>query len=385
MSPSPPRLHPPVVSSPEHLAAVRRQLASLIRGVAAPAPATAFGGAVAVEIPLTTVALNSSFDAYVDIGFLGGEPTGKFEFVVDSGNSMLIVPRWEDIAALPSWQANYQVLGSAPEPWGCPANVVRGPICIRTTGNISYMVRNCVFYACTGNSKNGERTANFGTGCTTPWSASRWNTPEGAGAVMQAVLSYDPAYSFAEFDYASAAHIHGSAGTPKVVSGSYLRLYRSAPAGYRMFRILPDTEWMALIPLSLTIGATKTRWPGTANSPIAMIDTGGGPVFLSDPNLYVCNTAWPNLVSNPWWTACSTACESTSGSITVGLGDGVASYTYSINPAQLPSPAQGLTIVMCKINEYMRGREGMNIGGISALVNRVLIDYGAARVGFQLK
>jgi hypothetical protein len=384
MSLSPPRLHPPVVSSPEHIAAVRRQLASIVRGVAAAAPATAFSAGV-VEIPLTTVSLNSSFDAYVDLGFLGAEPSGKFEYVVDSGNSMLIVPRWEDIAALPNWQANYRVLGSAPEPWGCPANVVRGPICIRTSGNTSYVARNCVFYACTGNSKQGERTANFGTGCTTPWSASAWSTPQGVGVVMQAVLSYDPAYLYAEFDYASAAHIHGSTGTLKVASGSYLRLYQTAPVGYRMFGILPNTEWMSLIPLCLKIGATKTPWPGKAASPIAMIDTGGGPVFLSDPNLYVCNRVWPNPVSNPWWAACSTACESTAGSITVSVGDGVASYSYSINPAQLPSPAQGLTIVMCEINEYMRGRQGMNIGGISALVNNVLIDYRAARVGFKPK
>jgi len=116
-----------------------------------------------------------------------------------------------------------------------------------------------------------------------------------------------------------------------------------------------------------------------------MVDTGGGPVFLSDPNQYVCTSTWPNPVSNPAWASSSDTRESTSNAITVSLGDGAGAFTYTIDPSQFPLPTRGLTLVMCKRNEYMRGQQGMNIGGISALVNQILIDYAQARVGLKLK
>ena len=40
---------------------------------------------------------------------------------------------------------------------------------------------------------------------------------------------------------------------------------------------------------------------------------------------------------------------------------------------------------MCKINHYMMGQQGMNIGGLSALFNAILIDYGQAKVGLKPK
>jgi hypothetical protein len=96
------------------------------------------------------------------------------------------------------------------------------------------VIDGCVFYACTSDSGKGKCTANFGTGCISPWSASGWNVPAGAGVTMQAPLSYDPAYPYAEFSYASASDIHGSGDTPKVAGGSYLTLYKSLPSGYRL-------------------------------------------------------------------------------------------------------------------------------------------------------
>jgi len=45
----------------------------------------------------------------------------------------------------------------------------------------------------------------------------------------------------------------------------------------------------------------------------------------------------------------------------------------------------GLTLVMCKVNDYMMGKQGMNIGGLSALFNTILIDYGHAKVGLKPK
>src|SRR5207248_2837302 len=115
---------------------------------------------------------------------------------------------------------------------------------------------------------------------------------------------------------------------------SWLTLYKTLPPGYSLFGILPNTEWMSLIPLALSIGTNKTPWPGTATSPIAMVDTGGGPVFLSDPNQYVCTSTWPNPVSNPAWASSSDTCESTSNAITVSLGDGAGAFSYTIDPSQ---------------------------------------------------
>lgn len=339
----------------------------------------------AVTIPLTTVSLNRNFDAYLDVSFASGAPGATVQTVVDSGNSMLIVPDWEDIASLSNWNTNYTILGSGQEPWGCPAKIVRGPIHVATSGGGAYVIGGRVFYACTGLSPEGERTANFGAGGISPWLASGWNVPPGAGVTTQAPLSYNPAYPYAEFSFASAADIHGSGVTPKVAGGSYLTLYKALPAGYRLFSILPDTEWMSLIPLALTIGTDKTRWPGAVTSPIAMVDTGGGPVFLSDPNQYACKSAWPNPAANPAWASTSDTCESTSNAITVSLGDGAGAFSYTIDPNQFPLPSRGLTLVMCKRNDYMRGQEGMNIGGISALVNQILVDYAHARVEFKPK
>ena len=51
----------------------------------------------------------------------------------------------------------------------------------------------------------------------------------------------------------------------------------------------------------------------------------------------------------------------------------------------MPLPVQGLTAVMCKTNAFMMKQQGMNIGGISALFNRVLIDYEGTQVGLAPK
>jgi hypothetical protein len=46
---------------------------------------------------------------------------------------------------------------------------------------------------------------------------------------------------------------------------------------------------------------------------------------------------------------------------------------------------QGLTLVMCKLNSFMMGKQGMNTGGISALVNYILVDYQQSQVGLKPK
>jgi hypothetical protein len=376
---SPPSLHPALIVSPDHKAEIEKEFSSLVHR-RRPKTGDSF------EIPLTTVSLNSNFDAYIDVSYKGAPPASAVQLVVDSGNSMLVVPRWEDIEALPNCNLDYQVLGVSSEPWGCPANVVRGPIDLATTSGDTYRLEDCLFYACTGDSPTGgSRTANFGAGCVSPWTANGWNRPSGVGVIMQAPLSYNSSYPYAEFNYAPSADIYGPADTPKIATGSYLKVHKRKPSGHRMFEIIPNLEWMSLTAEALSIGDTRTLWPGTVSSPIAMIDTGGGPVFLSDPNGYVYGNTWPDRVANPTWTSDSVDCQSTSDLIVIELGDRNNSVFYKIDTSLLPPAVQGLTLVMCKINSYMMGQNGMNIGGISALVNYILIDYRKCRVGLKPK
>ncbi|HLJ97235.1 MAG TPA: hypothetical protein VKU02_29010 [Gemmataceae bacterium] len=330
-------------------------------------------------IPLTTVSLASNFDAYINILFRGQTTGGFTSLLVDSGNSLLIVPSWEDLQHLPA----YTAIGDGTEPWGSPAKIVRGPIDVPTKSGAVHTLEDCVFYACTG----APRTANFGAGCLRPWSANSWATPPGVSVTMQAPLSYNAQYPFAEFNYAPASALLAMQNSPRVAQDSELVIYRAQPAGYSMCDILPNVEWMALVPKSLTIGDTLTQWPGTVDSPIAMVDTGGGPVFLSDPNGYIYPRTWPEATSCPSWTSTSDSCQCVQGEITVELAspDSATSLRYTIRAASLPPPAQGLTLVMCKNNAYMMGQQGMNIGGLSALFNAILIDYGQAKVGLKPK
>jgi len=378
-------LHPPVIVSPEHQAVAKAALARIAARPARPAP-KGIGPPPFYEIPITTISMNMNFDAYINVSYQDA-PAGQqpVSLLLDSGNSMLIVPRWEDIDALPNSAANYQVLGTAKEPWGCPANVVRGPIQLQSTSGDVLTLNDCVFYACTGNAPDGTRTANFGAGCIAPWSSNGWNTPNGLGVTLQAPLSYNAAYPYVEFNYAAADQIHSAAATPNVVTSSSLKVYQNPPAGYQMFQIIPDTEWMSLVPRSLQIGNTLTQWPGAANSPIAMIDTGGGPVFLSDPNGYLYQSQWPDPVPNPFWACTSQNCISTSDAIAVELGDQNSSFTYSIDTSSFPPSVQGLTLVMCQNNAFMMSRQGMNIGGISALEVGILVDFANSQVGLKPK
>jgi hypothetical protein len=376
-------LHSPVIERLDHKTLITERFLSmadnqrqLMQQVAGTLP-----GVDSLEIPLTTVSLDSNFDAYINIGFRGETSGPTTSLLLDSGNSTLIVPSWEDIAALPNSGTDYTVLGTCREPWGSPAKIVRGPIEIPTTTGHVYSLENCVFYACL----DAPRTANFGVGCLRPWSANGWNTVPGTEVTMQAPLSYNALYPYAVFDYAAANSVLAGAATPNIAEGSSLVLFKSAPSGYVIFDIIPDLEWMSLIPRSLSIGNTKTGWPGTVDSPIAMIDTGGGPVFLSDPNGYVYKSVWPASTGCPTWTTGSADCQCTGDAVTIELGDGNNSISYVIDSNRLPPSVRGLTLVMCRVNSYMWGQQGMNIGGVSALFNYILIDYLNGRVGLRPK
>ncbi|PWJ86046.1 hypothetical protein C8D77_12539 [Mesorhizobium loti] len=381
---SKPTLHSPVIITDRHKAAVALRFRELTLGLQFELPMKSRPDAI--DIPLTTVSLQTNFDSYIDISFLPAATSKRVRLLVDSGNSTLIVPNWEDIAALPNWKANYEVLGTATEPWGCPANVVKGPIRLATAAGSALQIEGCLFYACTANSpQSGERTANFGAGCILPWSASGWNTPPGLGVTLQAPLSYATGYTCVEFDYEASANVLAGNAAPKIATGSYLTLYKTAPGGFLMMSVVAGIEWMALVAKSLSIGAERTSWPDPAPLPIAIIDTGGGPVFLTDPTNRVSNSQWPDPVQNPEWTIGSTNCHSIDDRISITLGDDASEFNYEIAPASLPVSARGLTLVMCTDNYYMMGNNGMNIGGLSALETRILIDYAGARVGLQAK
>jgi hypothetical protein len=382
---SPPSLHPPVVVLPEHKAAIEEAFALIAKGRGRKVNISGVPPDI-LQIPLTTVSLNTSFDAYVEVELKGPGASTPIQLLVDSGNSVLILPRFEDIAALPNASTDYHVLGASLEPWECPANVVRGPIQITTSSGEIFTIADCVFYACTGDSpRTGGRTANFGAGCLSPWTASGWNCPPRLGVTLQAPLSYNPTYPCAEFNYAPAQTIFSLDRSLLVASGSYLTLYKAAPVGYRLFKIIGDLEWMSLTAKALSIGTVLTEWPGADSNPLAVIDTGGTSVFLTDPNGRVCNEIWPDQVANPGWTSTSRSCQSTGEDITLSIGDDVETFRYKIDTSTLPATVQGLTLVMCIENAFMMGQNGMNIGGISALFNYILIDYGKAHVGLRPK
>ena len=382
-------LHHPVIIDFQHKDIIRAKLHSIFTDLHqfAAALVKVEKGAPSIEIPLTTVSLDSNFDAYINIRYPEAPSDTTTQLLVDSGNAALIVPRWEDIQAIPNWSSSYTILGTANEPWGCPANVVRGPIeCLTITGAL-YQIPNCVFYACNADNpnKNAEpRTANFGAGCIVPWSASTWNSPQ-AGIIMQSPLSYNLSYPCAEFHYASSSVVLTDSPSPTVDRHSSLILYPSVPSGYTMFDILPNLDWMSLTPKSLSIGAVKTGWPGTVPAPIAMMDTGGGTAFLSDPNAYIYQSWGVSAVACPTWTASSTNCACIRDAITIELGDAHFSYSYVIDTSRMPASVAGLTLVMCQNNSFMMGQQGMNIGGISLLFNDLLIDYKEAKIGLKAK
>jgi hypothetical protein len=375
---SPPTLHPGFVRNDAQRSHVRRRMETRAARRVTPTARRAAADE-SVAIPLTTVSEQGSFDAWIDVQFPIPSGTVTASLLVDSGSSTMIVPNGEDLVGVPG----YTILGKATEPWGCPANVVQGPLQIVTRDGSLYEIPGCVFYACIGNSPSGGRTANFGAGRIVPWSANGWTTPPGLGVTMQSPLSYDASHPYAELAYAPAETMFSLSGEMLVNDESHLILQPSLPSGYTLLDLIPNLEWMAVVPRSLTIGGTLTDWPGNVPSPIALIDTGGGPVFLSDPKGYVYGKAWPDTVVCPSWASGSQSCNCVSEPLTIGLeGSGGSSpYSYTIDTGAMPPSVQGLTAVMCEVNQYMWGRQGMNVGGITALFNRVLVCYQGTQVG----
>ena len=376
-------LHPTVAQDPSEVQFVSTSLASLVAARRLKAAAAAGGGAqlapdADIQIPIDSVSKDGSFDAYIHVGLVGGAPP-DIPLMVDSGNSTLILPDYGAISQLADFDKNYQVApGDVTEPWGAPAKLVTGPIVLPREGGGTYTITRCRFYACTGLNGQGQPTANFGIGRLDPWT-----DPNG----LQSPLSYDPDYTFVQIDYAPADQVLGAAAKPHVAPGSSLTLSKNQPDGYpMMFDILKHEPWMSLRPLSLSIGNGPTQWPGTREAgSIAMIDTGGGPVFLSDPENYLGQTNWPGAVPEAiadYWT---TSCTGVSDDLAFSLGDGAQSMSFSLPAGALPPVVQGLSLVTCQDCYFMFHADGMNIGGLTALFYAILIDYKNAKVGFKAK
>jgi hypothetical protein len=346
-------------------------------------------GGTSIKIPLSTVSRVGTFDALISLRF--GIPGNSVDvrLIVDSGNDTLILPSFDAIKALPNFATEYTILSECiQEPYRCPAKLLRGPIVIPTSAG-DFRIENCSFFVCTGPNSDQLTTYNFGTGWISQWE----NFTDKFGktfTVLPPLRTGAKPYRYVEFDYAPAAAVMTGEGELKVAGGSILTLMNDPPPGYQMFDITrgSDAWWMSVKVRSLTIGQKRTGWPGTGTSyPMAMVDTGGGPVLLSDPDGLLYPTVWPEQVELPDWASASTPslCQAIKYPLEIEIGDGNSWFSYRIDTTSLPAPVQDLTLVLCKDCSFMQGNRGMNIGGISVLFNYILIDNVLGKVGFKSK
>ena len=121
----------------------------------------------------------------------------------------------------------------------------------------------------------------------------------------------------------------GDADKIVVNDASTMVLRAAAPSDFTMMNIIKDVQFMSLSPTSFVIGGTTTGWPGSVASPIAIIDTGGGPVLLTDPNGYVYDKTWPDPVTCPAWTKGSIGCRCISERLQVGLKSAADTTSYT--------------------------------------------------------
>lgn len=385
MSFSHPTLHPNVIATDKQRDLARSRIEALVSRQPESGGKRVDDG-MPIAIRLTTVSAAGLFDSYIQLRcpLPRALRVVQPDLLVDSGNATLIVPYGEQLT-----EANgYQLLGTTTEPWGAPAKVVQGPIQIATVDGTFYEIADCVFYACTGNNRYGSRTANFGLGCLSPWSSGTGSNPLPHQPPLQAPLSYNASYPCVEVVFAPARTMFADDGSLTLTDGSLMMLYPSQPKGFTTMAITPNFGWMSVIPTSLAIGGQATPWPGPPAFYIcAVIDTGGTSAYLGDPNNLVWNKTWPESVTCPAWTGGSVpAPNCTAARLDIGLAQsgGSPSYAYTIDTHLLPASVQGLTLVMYQNGgQYMPyGNDSINTGGITALFNRILIDYANAQVGF---
>ena len=146
------QIHAPTLKSERSRLLIRDELKRLAAAVPASASARRLKqGSLppTLSIGMTGVREDGSFDAYIHVSLQGAAAGSACPLLLDSGNSVLVYPRFEDIQALPNFATDYKVLGAGSEPWGCPANVVQGPVVLTTTDGLVVTIGGAVFYACT--------------------------------------------------------------------------------------------------------------------------------------------------------------------------------------------------------------------------------------------
>jgi hypothetical protein len=379
-------LHPPITTDPAHIAWIEQALADAAarrtRALAlAPALAARAAPPDKVSISMVNVSATDGFDNYLFVRFKGG-PLVKI--MADSGNDCLVMPSLDALRALPNFHTDYTVLidcNGGPctqEPFGNDAALVRGPIEIPAADGSIVTLRDCVFFACKGSGPDDK--GNFGLGVVT-------NVRQVGDNTVQPPLTYNIGYGYAEVDLVDVPMGLDDSGNPIISDKSLLTLYKQPPASYSpLFEIMPDVPWMALVPEALSINGTQTTWPKNLDQPIiAMIDTGGQLTFLRDPNGDLAKTQWPDGDVPSWATEPAEVCVATNSKIDITLGDSKGSYSYTIDPDELPPTDRRTTLVMCKEPTYMFGWNGMNIGGLSLVFNSLLIDYANKKVGLKKK
>jgi hypothetical protein len=113
MSYSAPRLHFFVLRLAEH----RNRVAFEMTAIADARMRDALSGAIlpasapSIIIPLTTVSLQTNFNAKIHVIYPGSREAAA-ELTVDSGNTSLIVPSYAAIAKLENFASAYQVLAT---------------------------------------------------------------------------------------------------------------------------------------------------------------------------------------------------------------------------------------------------------------------------------
>lgn len=333
-----------------------------------------------IPIQMTSVTLDYNFDALLSVSIASQPPIAT---IFDTGNTSLILPDFEAFRDAPEFKQNYRILKDKDlkEPFGCPAVLIKGPVGFAATTG-SYVIPDCVFFACTGpRSSDGERTSNFGAGV-----VSRWPAVKDVGPVMPP-FAYDQRYPYLEIDLAPAI----SSSSPslfraKIDRLSEIRLHRTPPAGFQMFSIVKDSVWMALRPYSVSVGKWRTGWPQQPSEAIAMMDTGGGPIFLSDPTGLLKSPMWRENGKQPTWSLKdSTDCRFTADPVTIEVGDETSRFTYTVDTDHLPDSVKGFTLLRCERCQYMRDQKGMNIGGLSGLFVKILVDFAGKRIGLKRK
>jgi hypothetical protein len=380
-------LHPPVLKTPRHRALVADAMAATLEA-SSRASAGKIASGPSIQIPLSTVSRASNFDAEIGLRFGSGDGAVIGSLIVDTGSDALIVPSFDAISASPNFASDYKILlDNIKEPFDTPAKLLSGPIVIPTPDG-DFTIEDCSFFACTGPDAR-QNTAIFGAGWISRWRIVTDDQGTATFTVRPPLRIGTSPYRYVEFDYAPEALENG--GEPRLAAGSTMTLRKAPPPdfqAYQMFEITRDDDvwWMSLKVKSVTIGDKRTEWPKDKPYPIAMVDTGGGPVLLGDPDGYFYKTHWPEQVEPPDWAKKGppTFCQAVKGPLTIEIGDEKSPwFSYRIDTTQLPKPVQGLTLVLCKECKYLFGRPGINIGGISALFNHILIDNESGQVGFK--